>query len=694
MSKLIPIFVIPLAFSVFSPALISAQQGPVAWWKFDKAKGNMTLDSVSQIKDSINGNFRYIKGVKGSGLKCDGRTTRIVRKPKDAPVLKDAFTIEAWIAPQAYPYNWCAIVNQEKDHKAGYFFGIDNWARVGLHVSVDGKWLECNSKRKMVPFMTRWTHIAGVFNKDKGLAVYVDGKLAAEKKVKGKPKYAENMEMQIARNHKKTMMDTETLVRREVNFPTSYSFDGIIDELKIYNRALSAEEVQKAYAKNKPDQAPALKWRKLPSPAKKNIFGAAYTKLKFYPEWDDLWRVADHPDIVINFEDSDYQMIFWRGTNFNMNLVTENGKWVGDQSVEGSAGGKTIGCCEHMSDKQCRYAYVQLIENNDARVVVHWRYAVCDVLYRIAQDKPADGWADEYYYIYPDGVAVRVFTAYGFYGHHSVTEPAAINNPGERAEDNLNVDALIQANMKGQIRRQFWDPWPSNGKIAAPFSNDLPNANINIVNFKSKSKPFYIYEPGTKVIPYGGGLIEVRDYSKFPTWNHWPVCQAPSDGRYAFFTDRVSSSAVTSPEPKMQVSEDGTSHGRFILGLTDKSIEKLAPIARAWLQSPELRMKTDAFSSSGYSKDQRTFLFTKEKEDAESLIFKVESSEESPLVHPAFVIKNWGEKKAELQINGKTIEPGKVLKQGFYRRLDGTDLIIFLKKEIMEPVKIKISPVK
>ncbi len=694
MRKLVVIFVIPVVFSVFSPVLVSAQQGLAAWWKFDKADGQTVLDSISQNRDDIAGNFRYVKGVKGSGLKCDGRTTRIVRQPKDAPVLKDAFTIEAWIAPQAYPYNWCAIVNQGKDHKAGYFFGIDNWARVGLHVSVDGKWLECNSNRKMVPFMTKWTHIAGVFNKDKGLAVYVDGKLAAEKKAKGKAEYAENMEMQIARNHKKTRMDPETLVRREVNFPTSYSFDGIIDELKIYNRALSAEEVQKAYAKNKPDQAPALNWRKLPSPEKKDNFGAAYTKLKFYPEWDDLWRVADHPDIVVNFEDSDYQMIFWRGTNFNMNLVTENGKWVGDQSVEGSAGGKTIGCCEHMSDKQCRYAYVQLIENNDARVVVHWRYAVCDVLYRIAQDKPGDGWADEYYYIYPDGVAVRVFTAYGFYGHHSVTEPAALNNPGERAEDNLNVDALIQANMKGQIRRQFWDPWPGNGKIAAPFSNDLPNANINIVNFKSQSKPFYIYEPGTRVIPYGGGLIEVRDYSKFPTWNHWPVCQAPSDGRYAFFTDRVSSSAVTSPEPKMQVSEDGTSHGSFIMGLTDESIEKLAPIARAWLQSPELEVKTDAFSSPGYSKDQRAFLFTKEKEDAETLIFKVESSEESPLVHPAFVIKNWGEKKAELQINGKTIEPGKVLKQGLYRRLDGTDLIIFLNKEIMEPVRIKISPVK
>ena len=50
--------------------------------------------------------------------------------------------------------------------------------------------------------------------------------------------------------------------------------------------------------------------------------------------------------------------------NYNMNLVTENGKWVSDQSAE-AGGDKVIGCCEHMSDKQCRYAHV--------RVVVYWR---------------------------------------------------------------------------------------------------------------------------------------------------------------------------------------------------------------------------------------------------------------------------------------------------------------------------------
>ena len=30
---------------------------------------------------------------------------------------------------------------------------------------------------------------------------------------------------------------------------------------------------------------------------------------------------------------------------------------------------------EPMSDKQDRYSHVRIVENNDARTVIHWRYA-------------------------------------------------------------------------------------------------------------------------------------------------------------------------------------------------------------------------------------------------------------------------------------------------------------------------------
>ena len=64
-----------------------------------------------------------------------------------------------------------------------------------------------------------------------------------------------------------------------------------------------------------------------------------------------------------------------------------------------------------MSDKQSRYSHVGILESSDARVVVHWRYALAEVEHhKGAHPDPLTGWfdwADEYWTVYPDGVAVR-----------------------------------------------------------------------------------------------------------------------------------------------------------------------------------------------------------------------------------------------------------------------------------------------
>ncbi|MHC4187746.1 MAG: hypothetical protein ACYSRQ_06090, partial [Planctomycetota bacterium] len=117
------------------------------------------------------------------------------------------------------------------------------------------------------------------------------------------------------------------------------------------------------------------------------------------------------------------------------------------------------------------------------------------------------------------------------------------------------------------------------------------------------------------------------------------------------------------------------------MGLTDQPIEKLAPIARAWLQPPNVTAEA-GYSFDKYSRDQRAFLFTKEKNSAGELEFKVEASDDNPLVNPAFVITNWGSKKAKLMIDGNQITDKKTFRQGTYKKLEGSDLIVFLKSEI------------
>lgn len=671
----------------------AGDEGLVAWWKFDEGQGQTVRDAVTDRQDALRRNFSFVPGVSGTALKSDGFTTHIIRKAGQSPRLSKTFSIEAWVAPQAYPWNWCALVDQAAtNHDAGYFFGLNETGQLGLHVAVNGKWEECISTFA-IPVMTQWSHLVGTFREDKGITLYIDGQVAGHRSMKGTLIFAPETDLQIARNHGQELMSRALLVRTKVNFPASYSFDGLIDELKIYDRELTPDEVKRTYqsVQLKP---PALQWRKLPQiPAGRKRFGAVYGNLNFYPEWDALWRIGDYPDVVVNFEDGDHKMVFWHGTSYNMNLVTENGRWVGDQSAE-QGGRGTIGCCEHMSDKQCRYAHVRVIENHEARVVVHWRYAITDVRYKIAMEDKITGWglwADEYYFIYPDGGAVRYFQVHGV-GNCSITEPAALNSAGEKAEDNLDVTAVTLANLQGESRSYSWSPWPSNGRAGAPFDNVLTNATVCVVNFKSRNKPFYIYEPGTRIIPYGGGTNELRsEYSNFPTWNHWPVSQYPSDGHYPVVADGVTSSAVISPEPPMKRREDFM-EGRFIMGLTAKSMDRILPLARSWLRPAALKINSPEFIAEGYSRDERAYVVARKPAVAASrLELELAANTESPLVNPVFIIRNWGDRDAALTVNDQAVRRGRDFRFGHAARLDGDDLVVWLKMESTRSVHISLQ---
>jgi hypothetical protein len=350
-----------------------------------------------------------------------------------------------------------------------------------------------------------------------------------------------------------------------------------------------------------------------------------------------------------------------------------------------------------MSDKQARYSHVRVLENTSARIVVHWRYALTDVLYNIGETDPITNWgdwADEYYTIYPDGMAVRHFLVYGPRKEYSITEPATLNNPGEKAEDNVFMKALTLENMTGATGTYSWETWPSSGDVRGRFFNAVPDANISMMNTKSDFKPLYIYEPGTEIIPYGGGIGETRPwFSKFPIWNHWPVAQIPSDGRDALALDHVSSSAITSPEPPMiKRSKDGAVEGRFLMGLTNQPIGKALSVAQAWINSPELALSGPNYSSGGYSRDDRAYHLHTLSTGNSTLEFKVQASDTSPAVNPAFVIDGWGSDNVSLKMNGKPVAEGKDFRVGHLDRLDGSTVIVWIRATLTRSTGFSLTP--
>lgn len=675
---------ITLAIAVFS----QVSDGVIAWWNFNEGSGNIAANSIVGRDDSILNHHTWPKGVSGTGLKFDGFTTLIDLAPKDVPEIGPGFSIEAWITIQSYPWNWVALVDHEEEKRAGYFFGLDAEGHLGLQVSVWGSWEICQSEERLP--LQKWLHVVGTYDPFEGIRLYVDGRLAGKLAVTGRVTPTKNAGLRIGRNF--IDLPPTALVRPFASVPASYSFDGIIDELKIYNRSVSFADVASEYGLIKPPDMPDLAVRHWPLlPQRATRFGAVYTELKLYPEWDALWRTGPDSDVVISFANSPFHYVFWRGNNYGESMVTENGIWVGDQSFESST---KIGTAEHMNDKHNVYSHISIVENTEARVVLHWRYALADVLGNLADIDPVSGWgdwADEFFYIYPDGTAVRCGTIRGTKRKYSFTEPTLLLEPGKKPEDYISLDAATITNSKGESRTYSWDP------VSPPFPFPDPptNANIALLNLKSTYKPFYIYQPGTILGPYGWPPELRPEYSHFPVWDHWPVNQIPSDGRWALFPDHYGSAAIMSPNPKNAFTDGPgpTKTTYFLFGLTTKSAADLALLDRSWLRPAELTISDGSFTKN-YDASQRAYILTP-KRNSESprkgkLELTVRASQESPIVNPAFVIQNWGDSTAKVKWNGRKV-PLSSFRTGFVHRLDGTDLMIWIQRETTSPFRLSIS---
>jgi len=481
------------------------------------------------------------------------------------------------------------------------------------------------------------------------------------------------------------------IVRRSATVPAYYSLDGILDELKIYNRTLTAEEVTRVYEESRPSTAPDLLARRWPILPNTGHFGALYTALKLYPEWDSLWRTGPYSDVVVSFADAPFHYVFWRGANFGGSMVSENGIWVGDQSFES---GTKVGTAEHMNDKHNMHSHISIIENTDARVVLHWRYALVDVVGNFSNVDPLTAWgdwADEFFYIYPDGVSVRYGTGHGTDDHYSFTEPTLLLEPGTKPEDNISLQAATVANSKGQARTYSWDPYSP----PFPFPDQPIDSNIALINLKSDYKPFYVYLPGTTLGPYGWPPELRPEYSHFPVWDHWPVNQAPTDGRYALFPDHFASAAIMSPDPN-HAWIDGpgpTKSSYFLFGLTKQSTRDLALLDRSWLHPPTAMIRSGDFIAK-FDQSQKAYVLIPNMTGAASLTKQLEltlqASDASPVVNPAIMVKAWGDSPPKITIEGKKFSPQN-LRTGLVHKLDGTDLVIWVRIQAIRPLRLTIT---
>ncbi len=654
---------------------------PVLQWSFDEGISERELSQRDICRESktgtickVDGNITLWKpGVSGSALAFDGYHSKVTFENAE-PAEEDAsFTLEAWVALGAYPWKEGAIMDIS-DEDGGVYMGISDLGQLVFMVQGGEEFHSLRSEKEIELY--KWAHVAASYNKELNeLILYIDGEEEGRKSMQGDVPRLVVTDIVIGLNKKPE--GTTQHVSRDYppeirtpkgNQPMIYGIEGLIDEAAIYFGALDEHILREACAKAAGNQVdlsvPALEPRVLPGMVDGETadrFGATYTTLPYHDLWDVLWRTSPWPDVVVRFDQLPCKVVFWRGPNYGAGWVTESNRWMSDQSAEIML---EHGCSEHMADKQNRFSHIRVLENTNARVVVHWRYASADITYAFDNYRT---WTDEYYYIYPDGIAVRHVNYHD--GEVGWQDVQFFAQAGSTPEDQIYLQALTVANLEGDIHQLDWtDGVPE---------NELVDASISVINFKSDYKVLVIYPDGSTIGTWGEMERATPETHFAGPWNHWPVSQMPNDGRYAMRSDRVTHSALGGASPREMA----------LYGFTDQDISTLVPVAKFWNYPPGLKVESGVVDER-YEKAQKAYVMTATGAEV-SLV--VEASNKSPLKNPCFVIRNWNRGEANLTMDGREPGPSDDFRYGLVPTETGCDLVAWIQTEVSQAVTILIS---
>ncbi|HOW84608.1 MAG TPA: LamG domain-containing protein [Candidatus Aminicenantes bacterium] len=668
----------------------AAAQEPRVSWSFETLDGARTTESVRKAADTLEGNVEKAPGVRGLGLRLDGFTTCLRAPGSDRVVTGDEITVEAWVALGEYPWNWCPILTSESDEVKGYRLMIGPLGQASLECAVGGQWLACTSERGSIPLRT-WMHVVGVYRARSEMSLYINGTLAASNKISGaitqsRAGYILGM---VARPAKPS-----DIHRVRGTVAANFGLDGILDEVRVYDRALTAAAIKERAALGnglKPDIAP----RRLPTIERNpGRFGAYYTKLKYYPAWDRLWPVDQDPDIVVCFPGSAVRLVFWRGIRYGASWVSENESWMSDQSVEAwesAAARDPEGCYEHMQDRHCRFSHVRIIENTEARVVIHWRYAPVSAYDHTWNADPKTGWEcwiDEYYTIYPDRGAVRkVSWKTGTLGDlRQFQETLALLHPGQIVSDLLEKDFAVVADYAGKTAKLSYVDDPDVPPYG-PFSWDVSQPyTVQQYQFKSLNKPFICFEPGNRMFLRFENLAS---YGRASGCNHFPVGQARCDGRTTMTSDRPSHCSSFPISDPVIHEKDGREYWAGLYGMTDWTVPEVVAFGRSWAYPAELVLKDPDVRSEGYDRGQRCYQLVNATGRPQAFELRLMAGASAPAVHPVFRVQGWNGERPRILVDGRECPEARV---GLDRRLEGDQLIVFLPIEAKSPVTVRIVP--
>jgi hypothetical protein len=127
-------------------------------------------------------------------------------------------------------------------------------------------------------------------------------------------------------------------------------------------------------------------------------------------------------------------------------------------------------------------------------------------------------------------------------------------------------------------------------------------------------------------------------------------------------------------------------------GMSDGGVAELASLARSWEAPARLTVETAGASGGTYDPAERAWVIERTTSARGAPVgFTLAASAGSPLENVAVIVKGWGDGMPSLTLDGRPVVRGSGFRVGHIRRLDATDLIIFVTVRSTSPVRFVLD---
>ena len=207
-------------------------------WKFDEDSGTVAYDSSGHGRDGVfEGNPRWVAGKIGGALEFSGGGERVVDEDaEDYLNSLDDVTISVWIKSNEINSDRGFIIGEEPDFgdhlmtmrydAEGITGGGRNLLKMAVVAPNDEQQLESSSNLQT----TEWQHVALVWSRNEQLKFYVNGEFD-KPMANGAPRDVSTSNVTM-------------LIVGQGGKDVGGSWNGLVDDVRIYDEALTAEQIQ------------------------------------------------------------------------------------------------------------------------------------------------------------------------------------------------------------------------------------------------------------------------------------------------------------------------------------------------------------------------------------------------------------------------------------------------------------------